>query len=266
MTAVAKPEVRTPLIGVTTPSTITEMMTHALDKGASVEQLKELVLLHERVSDRAAAVEFSRALAAFQAECPFIEKRSIAKVTSRKAGVEYSYRYAELDTIAVAVNPILRKYGLAYTWDSEFTEKLLVCTCILRHANGHSERSRFACPADSPAPGMSEQQKHGGALTYAKRQSLCQALGLTMTDPDTDAVDPTPITAEHADELQAFIESIVPAADRESFFKRFFKYMGIEKLGEIRKDDVNKAIKAVEAYDRQRKEKAAKEAAEKAAT
>jgi len=168
----------------TSPSAIIDLLQVAIEHNLPVETLERLQALHERVSDRAAANEFARELAAFQEECPPIVKSSTAKVMTR-GGVNYSYKYAELDQIARTVRPLLARRGFSYTWDSDVRDMALHCVCILRHVNGHFEKANFSAPVESAA-GMSEQQKHASALTYARRQSLVQVLGLTTTDPDTD--------------------------------------------------------------------------------
>lgn len=236
----------------TTPASIEKMLTAAIEKGLSVEQMKELVGLHRQVSDHQAEIEFARAMAGFQADCPVIPKSSKASVVT-KSGASYSYKYAELDQIAEVINPIARKYGLSYSWDTEFGEKMLTCTCTVRHVNGHKEKSKFACSTEPSSPGMNKQQESAAALTYAKRQALVQAFGLTTGEPDTDGASDEVILDDQATELQAFVESVVPEAEREDWLRRFWKYMGVKRFVEIKKRDMNKAVKAVEQYAAKKK-------------
>ena len=212
-------------------ASIQDLMHYALERGADVGALEKLVDLHERVTKREAALEFARAMAAFQAACPPIKKDSTAKIATRGGG-SYSYTYAELDSIAGTVNPILRDNGLSYTWNSSVDEKglMLTCDCIVRHINGHSETSRFTLPIANDSA-MSAQQKVAAALTFAKRQSLTAALGLVTTDEDTDAVtrevDTTPITDEQLTTLEELID------DAEIDGPRFLKFLGVTKLAEL---------------------------------
>lgn len=225
------------------PLDVADLMRHAIDKGVSVEALEKLVTLHERLADRVAASEFAQAMADFQSECPAIPKSSRASINT-KSGARYSYQYAELPAIARVVNPLLAKRGLSYTWDSDMTEAgLMHCVCTLRHVNGHSISASFTAPLDEEAR-MSVTQKGGAALTFAKRQSLVQVLGLTTTDPDTDlagAGSTDSITAKQEADLDAMISEV--NADRA----RFLKYMGVEALDQLRASDYSRAVAALNA-------------------
>lgn len=222
----------------TSPATITDMIQLAIEKGIPVEALEKLVALHERVSDRAARTEFATALADFQKSCPPITKDSTAKITTR-GGSSYSYQYADLDHIAVSVREPLHLRGFSFSWDSRTEGKMLTATCTLRHVNGHQEQASFQLPVDS-ASAMSEQQKYVAALSFAKRMSLVQVLGLTTSDPDTDGMDPETISEDHAIEIEELIETAM--ADKA----RFLSYMGVAAVRDIRRGDLNKAFTALE--------------------
>lgn len=223
----------------TTPTAIQQMLTLAIEKGVPVETLEKLMALHERVSDRQAASEFAAAFASFQHACPLIYKASTANVAT-KAGSKFSYTYAPLDEIARTVGPLLHEHGLSYTWDSDVKERMLCATCTLRHVNGHSVTASFTAPTETSA-GMSEQQKFAAALTFARRQSLVQVLGLTTTDEDTDARPTEMITDEQAASLEALITEV--GADRA----KFLKYLDIDDLlGGLRAADYAGAVRALE--------------------
>lgn len=247
MTAIGEPTGHGVVVHQTAPSDIVELLRAAVEHNLPVEALERLQALHERVSDRAAAIEFAHELAAFQEECPPIAKTSTANVVS-KGGARYSYTYADLDQIARTVRPLLAKRGFSYTWDSEVRDKALHCVCILRHINGHAERANFAAPVESPA-GMSEQQKHASALTYARRQSLVQVLGLTTTEPDTDGAKVEPVTQEQADDLRALIEG------EGASLTRFLKWAKIERLEDLPARDYESAVNAVRATGAARRAK-----------
>jgi hypothetical protein len=223
----------------TSPGAIIDLLQLAIEHKLPVETLERLQALHERVSDRAAAIEFARELAAFQEECPPIAKTSTASIVS-KGGARYSYTFASLDQIARTVRPLLATRGFSYAWDSEVRDKALHCVCILRHVNGHSERANFSAPVESSA-GMSEQQKHASALTYARRQSLVQVLGLTTTEPDTDAANPEPISQGQADDLRALIE------EAGANLTRFLRWAKVERLEDLQARDYESAVNAVRA-------------------
>lgn len=223
----------------TTPSGIQSLMQIALEKNVDVAMLERLVALHERVTDRQAASEFATALAQFQSECPPITKTSRAKVVGQ-SGTSFEYTYAELSHIANTVGPLLHSKGFSYSWDSKIEDKLMSCTVTLRHANGHEKKASFACPTDTRA-GMSDQQKFAAALSYAKRQSLVQVLGITTADPDTDGANPEVISKEQVAELRMLADEV------KADVKKFLGYMGYPTFEEIRKTDFNRARTALNA-------------------
>ena len=212
---------------------------------AIVDAMEKLVALHERVEAKRAASAFAQGMADFQARCPSIPKTSTAKIVTG-SGSGYSYKYAELDQIASIVGPILSELGLSYSWDSDVTGDVLKCTCTLRHSSGHSVASVFACPTDTKAS-MSGAQKFGAALTYARRQSLIQVLGLTTCDPDDDGATQagvTKITSNQAANIEALISEV--GADEE----KFLQYMGVKDISDIPVSGFQKAINALQAKAR----------------
>lgn len=211
----------------------------AVEKGMEPESLEKLVALHERIEDRAAAKEFAAAMAAFQSECPPIPKTATAKIPT-KSGGSYSYRFAPLEKMAPFIRPYLERHGLSYTWDSSEEGNKVTCTCTARHINGHSVSASFTC-SNTTAAAMSDAQKSGAALTYARRQSLAQVFGLTMCDPeDTDGGGVEKISEHQAANLAAMIQEV--GAD----YSKFLEYLGIEALEDLPLADFDSAIRALE--------------------
>lgn len=229
-------------------ASVADLLRLAVDKlggegaPAVVEALEKLVALHERVEAKRAAGEFASAMAAFQQTCPSIPRSSTAKIVT-KSGSSYSYRYAELDQIAEIVKPFLGEAGMFYSWDTEDQGDKVKCTCILRHSNGHMVSSTFSCPTDSKAD-MSGAQRNGSAVTYAKRQSLIQVLGLTTCDPDTDGADHAKITKHQAMTIETLI------ADSGADEAKFLQFMGVAQIGDIPISGMQRAVNALDAKRR----------------
>lgn len=215
-------------------SEITDLLRVAVEKQIPVETMEKLVALHERMSDRAAAQEFAEAMAKFQASCPPIPRTAKANIAT-KTGGRFGYTYAPLDQIARTIRPHLERVGLSCTWDSETNEAhtIVHCTCIVRHVNGHRSEARCSMPIESSA-GMSAQQKVAAAMTFAQRKSLCQALGLTTTEPDLDGQVASPeslrcIDREKADIVDDLIIDV--GADKVRFLEWCSKHQGAECNG-----------------------------------
>jgi len=190
---------------VAPPSAIHPMLALAIEKGLGVDGIERLVALAEREADRNAAREFMDAMAAFQAECPPIRKTSEAEIVT-KSGARFAYSYAELDEIARTIRPLLHKHGLMYAWDSALEQGGMRVTCSVAHVGGHRVSASFTAPLD-PEARMSAPQRSAASLTYGRRQSLIQALGLTTTDPDTDAArENEKITPDEVLVIEALLE------------------------------------------------------------
>lgn len=196
-----------------------ELFRQALDKGAEgVGALEKLIDLQERVHKRRAELEFSLALAAFQNECPPVQKTSTANIAS-KSGTGYKFTYADLEEIIATVRPHLMAHGFSFTFDSDTDGRMLTCVCTLRHEAGHRESSKFVVPTESPSA-ATPAQKMGGALTYAKRQSLIGVLGLSLTDPvPEEHAAVAKVTEEQAATLTALLAET--GVSLEKFGARF---------------------------------------------
>jgi len=221
------------------PSSIQDLVRHAIDKDIPAESLEKLVGVMERVTDRNATMEFARALADFQSNCPPIQKNKTAKINTTGGG-SYSYKYASLDSIDRTVKPELHARGLAYSWDTVADGSGIRVTCTLRHVNGHSVSSSFTAPVDSAAK-MSGAQRAASAVTYASRYSLIQVLGLTTTDEDTDdGPPPQKISDDQCLNLNALMDEV------DADTARFLSYMGVLSLSDITVADFPRAISALE--------------------
>lgn len=155
------------------------LIQSAINKGIDPEALGKLLDLQDRVIAKQAASEFTLALKGFQSECPIIGKN--------KDG--HNYRYADLDKIITVIRPLLDKYGLSYSFDSDVTETNVAVTCTICHVSGHSKQTRFAAPIDPNAKGMSATQKFASVTTYGRRYSLVMSLGIVVAEEDRDAAE-----------------------------------------------------------------------------
>jgi hypothetical protein len=165
----------------------------AIETGATVETLDRLFELQQKARAAAAKQSFIRALAAFQAECPIIEKKNAVK---NQDGT-LRYKFASIDSIVRQIQKPLAKHGLSYRWEiiSDPKERLVTAAAILTHIAGHSEASSFVAPIEEGKVSRSgyklttAPQDAATALTYAKRYSLCAVLGIATGEEDTDATD-----------------------------------------------------------------------------
>jgi hypothetical protein len=162
-------------------------ISQAIEKGTPVETMEKLFALREKAKAEYAREEFMKAMASFQRDCPVIVKK---KIVTEKGGVGVRYKYAPLDDIVSQVKKPLADNLLSYDFDTveDQEKKTLEVICVITHALGHSKSSKFKIPIGAEAY-MSDVQKYGARVTFAKRYAFCNALGILTGDEDTDAGD-----------------------------------------------------------------------------
>ena len=128
------------------------------------------------------------ALAAAQGKLknPEKTKEAVVKGKSKATGraFEMRYKYADIADVLNAVRPVLAREGLSVAQHTRVTDaQYLFVDTILMHEQGGAIRSEFpVCPV------VTDQQKMGGSLTYARRYALCSLLGIAAEE-DIDRAD-----------------------------------------------------------------------------
>jgi len=163
------------------PTTLIEM---AIQKGVDIAQLKELMDLQDRWEAKQAKKSFLDALSKFQTIVPQLKKTKTASIASQKGS--FSYKYADLGTIAQSIKEALNQCGLSYRWEFEEANNKMKVTCQVSHRDGHTEITSMEAGLDGTGFKNDIQQK-GSTHTYLQRYTLIGALGLSTADQDTDA-------------------------------------------------------------------------------
>ena len=163
---------------------INGFISEAIAKGLPVETMEKLFNLRERAKSEFAREEFMKSMANFQKVCPVIEKK---KEVKGKNG-EIRYKYAPLDSIVEQVKKPLGENLLSYDFTTEDLKDFLNVTCTVTHVYGHSKSSSFKIPIGVESF-MTDAQKYGARLTFAKRYAFCNAFGILTSDEDTDVTE-----------------------------------------------------------------------------
>ena len=164
-----------------TPLTPMAMIGQAISSGASVEILDKLLSLQERWDAIQARKAYDAAMAEARAEIKPVIKTRTATFDTR-AG-QTSYQYEDLALVAEAVDPILAKHGLSYTYKSRVEGQTLYVTCIVAHRLGHREETTLPGPFDTSGS-KNPIQAIGSSVTYLQRYTLKLALGLAAAKDD----------------------------------------------------------------------------------
>ena len=176
----------------------------------------------ENVSDLLAA------LVEAQAEFPTMPKDKTA------GSGAYSYKYADLDTIATAIKPILKKNGLGYTQSVECGGSgLTLCTRVF-HKSGQWIEGEALLPVITNTKSNAAQSM-GMSITYMRRYALSAMLGIT-SDEDTDAnfnAPQKPLSPEAAAMRKAEKKPMFTDAQKEEM-KKWPEAFSAEELAEFK--------------------------------
>lgn len=154
-------------------------------KEGKVDVIERMMAVRAQIKAEQAAENFVRDLAAFQQECPIIAKPgSVLNKDQRSV----RYTFAPLDYIITQVRDLVAAHGFSYNFDTKTDKGDITVRCIVTHRDGHSKESAFTIPTTvHSATGMSPQQGHASALSYAKRYAFQNAFGIQTGDEDDDA-------------------------------------------------------------------------------
>lgn len=152
----------------------------ALDPSIDVDRLEKIIQM-ERDSDRYKAEQaYSRAMAEMQPKLPAVDKSG--------ENLHLKARYAKLEDIQSAIRPLLAEYGFSVRWTTETIDGKIHVTCICTHREGHSERDTLPLPVMTDAKGTNILQQHGVTVSYGKRYTLCNVLGIQLGGEDQDGI------------------------------------------------------------------------------
>lgn len=160
------------------------LLRFAVEKGANVETIERLMAVRRELNAENAKAAFDAAMAAFQAECPVIDRpKSVATNSGQKA-----YSYAPFEHIIAKVKPFLQRHGFSYTLDTDTASAAgwVIAKCRVTHSAGHVAESTAKFPLGTKTGIMSETQVYASALTFASRRVFCNAFGIVTSGEDVN--------------------------------------------------------------------------------
>lgn len=172
----------------------------AADPQCDIEKMERLMVMHERMQDRTAQAEFSKAMAEMQCEIPSIAERGKGHGT---------IKYATLEDINDVMKPIMQKYGFAISFKVVHANTGVSVTGILMHRAGHREETTMLLPSDTSGS-KNAVQAVGSSTSYGKRYVMCALLNISTRGEDDDGYAAVPdaqpvITAGQAAQLAALL-------------------------------------------------------------
>ncbi|MEN9060033.1 ERF family protein [Ponticoccus litoralis] len=161
-----------------------------LNPDADLDKMERMIALKRDYDRDNARIAFAAALAGARAEIPPIMKDATVDFSTSKGRTHY--KHETLAGIAKVIDPILSRFGLSYRFRTDQGQGGVRVTCIIAHANGHSEETSLACAPDGSGS-KNPFQAVGSAVTYLQRYTLKAALGLSAeVDDDAQGAAPRP--------------------------------------------------------------------------
>lgn len=230
-----KPEPQSTALAPTNPM---QMLAVAVQQGMPIETLRELMQLKKEWEADEARKAFVAAMAAFKANPPEIVKDKHVSFTTQKGTTAYDH--ATLGGVCSAIIKGLAGHGISHRWEVAQQDNRIKVTCVLTHAQGHSESVSLNAGADDSG-GKNSIQAIGSAVTYLQRYSLLAATGLAAMDQDDDGqkVGVELITEKQAADLQAKAEEV--GVNKENFLK----FLKVGRLAELPASKYKAAIQAL---------------------
>ena len=166
------------------------LISQAIAKGADLDKLEKLLALQERFEENEARKAYHKAMTAFKANLPQIDRNK--KIDYAAGGGRVKYSYATLFNAVDKIIPELSKYGLSMGWSQKQTEKELTVTCRITHELGHSEETSLTGPHDTTGS-KNAIQALGSTNSYLERYTFFALLGVAAKDQDDDGQSSVPI-------------------------------------------------------------------------
>ncbi len=171
------------------------ILAKAVEGGAmDVGVLERLSALAEKWQANQAEQDFGEAIAEFQAAMPPVHKGRSAD----------RFNFAGFDDIMAIAKPILSESGISISFDTDHGDKQIKVTCRLRVGSYHEDKS-LTVPVDGELR-VTETQRYGAALSYAKRYCLCAALNIVVTDEDDENKLDKLLSEDEMNELSVLLE------------------------------------------------------------
>jgi len=217
----------------------------ARDKNVDVAKMRELLELAREEEARAADRELSVALTKAQAAMPTIMRDTKGD----------KHKYAKLETVSKAIDPILRECGFSLSYgmaDSPLDHHYRI-TATLSHNAGASRRYFIDLPADTTgakgAANKTGTQGVGSTISYGRRYLKLMIFDVTLVGEDDDGAGgpAKQITAEQAEALNDRIDEV--GVDKRKFCA-FFNIDGVAMLPENRLKEANARLDQYAANNR----------------
>lgn len=210
-------------INEATPMALIQM---AVQRGADIDYLKQLMDLQERHEANEAKKAYNAAFAAFKSEAITILRSK--EVTD---GPLKGKAYAELYSIIDAVAPAMSRHGLSHSWKITRDDKdWIEVTCTVKHELGHFETNAQGGPPDAGGA-KNAIQARASTVTYLQKYTLKGICGVSDRNDDTDANQASSQLSSKAADWIAYVQESADLNDLQKRYAEAFRDLQIAKDG-----------------------------------
>ncbi len=207
----------------------------ALDHGADIAKLEQVIAMYERLKAKEAELAFNEAKGRILnklAHVRIVKNRSAScEIEDGKPqrGSYEAFKYAPLEEIDKHLRPLLveEEMDLSYSNEPQAGGGILICGRLKHLPSGHFEDSFMPAPPDTSG-GKSIVQGVGSTNSYLRRYIACNIFNVVVVGDDDDGTGGT------LDEAQT--NTIVDLIKKAKVGPKFLKYMraqSIEKVGSL---------------------------------
>ena len=216
-----------------------EMIRMAVSGKADISQLRELLDIQKEWEANEAKKAYNDAMARVHEKMPTIVKLKTNNQTNSK--------YANLDSIIPKTKDVYAKEGFALTfYEGENAPEGNVRICAdVTHRLGHTQTRHYDVPLDGKGikgnVNMTAIHAKASSTSYGRRYLMCLIFNIPTNDDNDGNNTETERIGDK--ELHILRDLLVDADAKEP---PLCKYLGIEKLEDMKKEDYSKAKIAIE--------------------
>lgn len=162
-----------------------------------------------------------------------------------KGTTGFKFKYTDLKVILDTVEPLLKKYGLAYDHQTIIVGggKNGLRTSIFDTTTGEDFVNEMIIPEGVVLGGMNGYQVLGSALTYFRRYTLLVALGI-LTGDDVDILKQEKPAQKVKTDYVKKIENLIGLGRKRSQLENYFNSYS-DKMSQQEQDKIVKLISSV---------------------
>ena len=211
------------------------IIANAAANGQDISKLEKILELQIRYEENEAKKAYHKAMAAFKANPPDIEKDARVRFSTQKGKTEYNH--ATLANVTSKINAALAKHGLHASWKQSQGDGLLTVTCYITHELGHSESTSLTAGLDQSG-GKNNIQALGSTNSYLERYTVLALTGLATREADDDGVTSEVVeyvTGKNLSHIKKLHKEVVTKPDQ---FLAAAKIESLDKIPIDRQNDI----------------------------